>query len=545
MRCGGVLSSTLLLLREGENVAKYILIRILKGILSAICVVVLVMILVYSLLDRTSIFAGDSNYSKMASNTRVTYEQSRYQAFGYVDYVAYSDYIKELGRSGEIDSETQTAAALIGHTADKDSEITAEYVQKFTETYESQGYTVVRLDADKKSNGQVKSGGQAVIYATRDRPLISRVISYFTEMFFIDNIHYVPETTDIGERGLTFTLYDPIYGGDVFSPAIMGNGTLHKYLLYFDHRFPYIHQNFLTLNLGESYTVNRGVDVFETMTASQGSYVLSPVTYETGLEEDSADDLHTATYSEGSRELNALYAERFVDDYTNTITHNKGMSKLGYSFVIGIISTLIAYVLGLPIGILMARFKNGLLDKLGTVYIMFIIAVPSLAYIFLFKAIGGSLFKLPTLFEIDSNSKLMYILPIISLALPSVANLMKWMRRYMIDQMNSDYVKFARSGGLSETEIFTKHVWKNAAIPIVHGIPSSILFAMTGAIITERVYSVPGAGNLLTQAINKYDNGVIVGVTLFYAVLTVVSIILGDILIATVDPRISFTSKGR
>ena len=193
----------------------------------------------------------------------------------------------------------------------------------------------------------------------------------------------------------------------------------------------------------------------------------------------------------------------------------------------------------------MARFKDGILDKIGSVYIMFIIAVPSLAYIFLFKQIGGSVFHLPTLFNVDSKDKLMYILPIISLALPSVANLMKWMRRYMIDQMNSDYVKFARSGGLSETEIFTKHIWKNAAIPIVHGIPGSVIFAMTGAIITERVYSVPGAGGLLTVAINKYDNGVIVGVTLFYAILSVISIILGDVFMSMVDPRISFSEKAR
>ena len=109
----------------------------------------------------------------------------------------------------------------------------------------------------------------------------------------------------------------------------------------------------------------------------------------------------------------------------------------------------------------------------------------------------------------------MYILPIVSLALPSIANLMKWIRRYMIDQMNSDYVKFARSGGL------------------------------TGAIITERVYVVPGIGNLLTEAINKYDNGVIVGGTLFYAILTVTSLILGDVLMAMVDPRISFSTKDR
>ena len=145
----------------------------------------------------------------------------------------------------------------------------------------------------------------------------------------------------------------------------------------------------------------------------------------------------------------------------------------------------------------------------------------------------------------ESANKLMYLLPVVSLALPSIASLMKWLRRYMIDQMNSDYVKFARSNGLSEGEIFSKHILKNAAIPIVHGIPGSILAALTGAIITERVYVVPGAGNLLTEAINKYDNGVIVGVTLFYAVLSVVSLILGDILMATVDPRISFSTKDR
>ena len=72
-----------------------------------------------------------------------------------------------------------------------------------------------------------------------------------------------------------------------------------------------------------------------------------------------------------------------------------------------------------------------------------------------------------------------------------------------------------------------------------------MLGALTGAIITERVYVVPGAGNLLTRAINNYDNGVIVGMTLFYAVLSVTSIILGDVLMSMVDPRISFSSKAR
>ena len=289
---------------------------------------------------------------------------------------------------------------------------------------------------------------------------------------------------------------------------------------------------------------NEGVDVFTTMVTTQGSYKSSVITYPTGLTESSADNLHTATYLAGSKDTSKVYSARYTDDYTNVDTVKSGMSKMGYSFVIGILASLMAYLLGVPLGILMARKKDKLIDKLGTFYIVFIIAVPSLAYIFLFKAVGGKL-GLPTTFDMDSTSKVMFVLPIVSLALPSVGNLMKWLRRYMIDQMNSDYVKFARSGGLSEGEIFTKHILKNAAIPIIHGIPGSILGALVGAIVTERVYVVPGAGNLLTKAINTYDNGVIVGVTLFYATLSVISIILGDILMSVVDPRISFSSKAR
>ena len=243
-------------------------------------------------------------------------------------------------------------------------------------------------------------------------------------------------------------------------------------------------------------------------------------------------------------EKSALNQRYYVDDYTKVTNLKSGMSKMGYSFVIGIIAVILSYLLAVPLGILMALKKDKFVDKLGTFYIVFITAVPSLAYIFMFKAFGGAA-GLPTTFNMQEPSTLMYVLPIVSLALPSVANLMKWLRRYMIDQMNSDYVKFARSGGLSEGEIFRKHILKNAIIPIVHGIPASVLGAMTGAIITERVYVVPGVGNVLTTAINAYDNGVIVGVALFYAILTVTSVIMGDVLMSMLDPRISFTSKAR
>ena len=124
-----------------------------------------------------------------------------------------------------------------------------------------------------------------------------------------------------------------------------------------------------------------------------------------------------------------------------------------------------------------------------------------------------------------------------------MGSLMKWMRRYMIDQMNSDYVKFARAEGFSEKEIYRKHISPNAMIYLVHGIPASILGCLTGAIITERVYAVPGVGNLLTTAINGHDNGIIVACTVFYTTLSIISVILGDLLLAKWDPRVSLSSS--
>lgn len=509
-----------------------------------VIVVGIVMVMVYSALDRNLIFAADSMYTRVKSNAKEVYMMQQWERYGYVDYVPYSDYMRQLVRDDEITQEQYSAAITFGNKASQDSDETAEFIRRFTEEYESKGYKVVRLDGKMKGKTKkYQDGGEPRLYAYRNIPVLMRLVNYFKDLITVDNIHYVED--EIEDRGITFTLHDPVYGGEKFSPAVMGTGTQYKYLFYFDGSFPFIHQNLVKINLGLSYSIRQGIDVFQTMTESQGSYAYSTVTYPTGSVSESADDLHSASYISGSLAGGGpVVKASFVDDYTNISTNKNGMSKIGYSFTIGIIAVFLSYLIGVPVGIIMALRKDKLLDHIGTFYIVFITAVPSLAYIFLFKSLGGR-FGLPTTFDMENPTWLMYVLPIISLSLPSIANLMKWLRRYMIDQMNSDYVKFARSGGLSEGEIFRKHILKNAIIPIVHDIPASILFALTGAIITERVYVVPGVGNMLTRAINAYDNGVIVGMVLFYAVLTVTSVILGDVLMSVLDPRISFTAKAR
>ena len=537
-------SSSYRVFYERIIMTKYLLGRIIRGIFSVVIVVIIVMLLVYSFMDRELIFRTDPVFSKKKSNAVTIYKMQRWEDYGYLDYISYEDYVFELKQSGEIDEDTRTAIITIGSKKDgsSDSAIVKEYVNKFKAKYEAMGYIVDRLPGDTKpGSSKYKDGGQPHLYAHKDIPVFTRLWEYFSGLITIDNIHYAQGIED-SERGLSFTFFDPVYGGEKFSPAIMGNGTKHKYLLYCTDTFPFIQQNLISVSLGKSYTVNKGIDVFNTMNDPQGALSYGITHYPSGLVIEAADNLHSATYVQGSSD-SEFYKQYFTDDYTSTITNKTGFSRMGYSFVIGIISVILSYLLGIPLGTVMALKKDKWFDKLGTLYIIFIIAVPSLGYIFLFKSIGQKLFGLPGTFDLQLDTWKIYVLPIISLALPSVAGFMKWIRRYMIDQMNSDYVKFARSGGLSEGEIFSKHILKNAIIPIVHGIPGSFLGALVGAIITESVYVVPGTGNLLTKAINAYDNGVIVGVTLFYAILSVISIILGDILMSLVDPRISFSSK--
>ena len=522
---------------------KYLINRILRALLSVVIVVGVIMVMVYTFLDKQSIFATDPVFTKQKLNGKEVYMMQQWELFGYLDYVPFTDFLKQELREGNIDQATYDEAARLGKNAEADSELTAKYAAEFEAKMKEEGYEVVRLEGlTKPKSKKYKDGGDPRLFAYKDIPLAKRLLTYFTELIQIDNIHFA--AGDVGERGLSFTWRDPAYGGEKFSPAIMGNGTMHKYLLYCDDQFPYIHQNLVKVNLGKSFSVNQGIDVFDTMTKAQGGFRRSTVTYPSGIQEETADNLHSATYVEGSLTASAMNQKYYVDDYTSVLTSKNGLSKMGYSFVIGIISVVLAYMLALPLGVLMALKKDKLIDKLGTFYIVFIMAVPSLGYIFIFRAIGNKL-GLPTTFNMENPTTLMYVLPIVSLALPSIANQMKWLRRYMIDQMNSDYVKFARSGGLSEGEIFSKHILKNAIIPVVHGIPAAVLFSMTGAIITERVYVVPGIGNVLTTAINAYDNGVIVGVTLFYAIISVAAVILGDVLMSMMDPRISFTTKAR
>ena len=519
---------------------KYLLRRILFSLFSLLVVIWTVMLLVFSLTDRSVIFQNDDTWNKRSANERIVYEYSQYQRYGYLEYVNYTSYASnKLGNGGAYTEESNLIQRQEG-----DAYLESATVQQFIEEYTAKGYKIVRLDPIKfssgRTKGQLKPGGRGFLLAVRERPIIYRLFDYLGNLFTVETTKDVKDPS-LTDRYVRFEK-DPYSG--LF--AIVGSGTTHKYLLYFDSRFPWIHQNWIHLNLGVSYTRFRGQEITGVINDPSGDLKNArqqfPALIGTDQYVETSANFHSATYNMG--ELTDAEKQQFNDRYTVITYRRSGLSMIENSFVIGLVAVVIAYCLGLPLGILMARKKDKLVDKLGMAYIVFIMAVPSLAYIFLFAALGTKLFNLPYKFVNAQVKFLAYILPTISLALPQIGSLMKWMRRYMIDQMNSDYVKFARAEGLSEQEIFSQHISRNAIIPLVHGIPASILGCLTGAIITERVYSVPGVGNLLTLAINGHDNGIIVACTVFYTTLSIISQIAGDLLMVKYDPRISFETKG-
>ena len=519
---------------------KYMLKRILFSIFSLLIVVMVVMLLVYTAIERSVIFQTDDVWNKKSNNDRVMYEYTMYGKYGYLNYVDYTTFLKNkyteiYGDSYTTEKDFKTDKDAIQKKDWKENESVKEFMDK----YSKQGYKLRYLEPIKYKSGKTKPGGTGYLIAIEEKSVFWRLVDYIKGFITVENKNMVQDP-ELTERYVRFEK-DPY--SNAF--AIVGSGTQHKYLLYFDGRFPFIHQNWLHLNLGTSFTRYRGQEITTVIsTPVSGELKTVRTQYPTKLGTDeyveTAINFHSLTYNTGT--ISDVEKSQFPDKYTVYTYNRSGMSMLETSFVIGIFASAIAYSIGLPLGILNARKKDKLPDKLGNAYIIFIMSVPALAYIFMFAALGTTLFKLPYKFAVATVPFVAYILPTLSLSLREIGGLMRWVRRFMIDQMNSDYVKFARSQGLSEREIYSTHIAKNAMIPIVHGIPGTILGCLVGAIITETVYSVPGVGRLLTQAISTHDNGVIVAVTVFYTTLSILSQILGDLLMAKYDPRISLNA---
>ena len=215
--------------------------------------------------------------------------------------------------------------------------------------------------------------------------------------------------------------------------------------------------------------------------------------------------------------------------------------KAPLSIEMGVMSMAVAMVLGIPLGAAMARSKSGFWDKFGTVFIVIVSAVPAAVYYIYIQSFGSSFFGFPMLF--DRADLRTWILPTFSMSLGNIAYYAMWLRRYMVDEMNKDYVRLARAKGVNNKAITMKHVFRNSFVPMIQYIPTSLLYTVSGSIYIESLYSVPGMGGLLVDVITRQDNPMVQALVMIYSCIGIVGMILGDLLMVVIDPRISLKRK--
>ena len=201
-----------------------ILLRTLRSLLSIFVVTALTYTIIYTMVPRRLIFRQDPNYNKIAktADSKANYENTIYERMGYIDYYD----TKEL---------QEKASSLDKSVTTKPTKENKAIYQKYVDSL-GHGWRLHQFKQSKQ------------FYATRDVPVLERVFGFYTHLFEFDNTGWVKDKTNPNLKRYIRIENDPAIGW-----SVVGSGTKHKYLLYFNSQFPFVHQNFVKMNLGTSY----------------------------------------------------------------------------------------------------------------------------------------------------------------------------------------------------------------------------------------------------------------------------------------------------
>jgi oligopeptide transport system permease protein len=205
---------------------------------------------------------------------------------------------------------------------------------------------------------------------------------------------------------------------------------------------------------------------------------------------------------------------------------------------LGGVAFLIAILIGIPLGMAAALKQNSIIDYVAVFLSTLFASIPGFVLgIFLVLIFSVSLHLLPTggWGTIDH-----VIMPAFALAALPAAYIARVTRASMLDVLRQDYIRTARAKGLAEHVVLVRHTLRNALIPVMTVIGPELAFLITGSVVIESVFSIPGTGRLFVQGIAQRDYGLIMGTTLFYAFVIAVANYVVDILYGVVDPRIRY-----
>ncbi len=213
------------------------------------------------------------------------------------------------------------------------------------------------------------------------------------------------------------------------------------------------------------------------------------------------------------------------------------MDGMRTSAKLGLIAAAYAAVLGITLGAVAALRRNTLLDKTIMVITTAFVSMPSFIMgSFLLIIFSTKLGWLPA----NGASQGGLVLPIITLGLYPMAYITRLTRSSMLDVLGQDYIRTARAKGVSGAKIIFGHALKNSLIPVITYFGPMLAFIVTGSMVVEQIFAVPGIGRQFVSSITNRDYTMIMGTTIFLASLIVIMNLVSDLLYKAVDPRIEF-----
>ena len=206
------------------------------------------------------------------------------------------------------------------------------------------------------------------------------------------------------------------------------------------------------------------------------------------------------------------------------------------SFKLGIIALAIAVCLGVPLGLLAAAKHNSIFDRCFIFFASLFVSVPSFIMTIALMLIFAAWLNVLPVAYLDSWQS--YIMPVFGMAIYPMFHLARLTRTTMLDVTGQDYIRTARAKGLSSFKVMFKHALRNAILPVVTALGPMVAGILTGSFVVEKVFAITGIGKFFISSISSRDYALIMGTTVFFAVLLIFCNYVVDLLYGIIDPRI-------
>ncbi|MET1026524.1 MAG: ABC transporter permease subunit, partial [Dongiaceae bacterium] len=208
------------------------------------------------------------------------------------------------------------------------------------------------------------------------------------------------------------------------------------------------------------------------------------------------------------------------------------------SLELGLIAIILALTIGIALGIAAAFKQNSMVDYLATGISMVGIAVPNFVVAPVLTLVFGLTFSLLPVGGWGSWEH--FILPVAALCLPQIAVITRLMRGSMIEVLHTNYIRTARAKGLPEIVTVTRHAIRAAILPVVSYLGPAIAMIITGSVVVEQIFGIPGIGRYFVQGSLNRDYTMVMGVTIFYGALIILCNLFTDLLYGLLDPKIRY-----